>query len=150
MRVEQKIEALLKPTIESMGFDLWGIEYMPAGRHTLLRVYVDKEGGITVDECADVSRQVGAIMDVDDPISSEYRLEISSPGMDRLLFRPEQYARYKGKTVQVRTAVSVLGRRKLKGPMVDVSDTMVVIEVDGELFEVPYDIIEKANLVAEF
>ncbi len=151
MRLEEKLEKLLKPTIESMGFELWGFEYLPAGRHTVLRVFVDKEEtGVTVDDCATISRQISAIMDVEDPISSAYMLEISSPGMDRLLLKPSQFERYKGKTVQVRTAVGVLGRRKFKGPMRQVSDTMIVIEVDGELYEIAYDIIEKANLVAEF
>ena len=150
MNLEEKLEGLLKPTIESMGFDLWGFEYQPAGRHSILRVFVEKEEGINVDDCAAVSRQISAIMDVEDPISSAYMLEVSSPGMDRLLFKPSQFERYKGKTVQVRTAVGVLGRRKFKGPMVQVTDSMVGIEVDGELYEIEYDIIEKANLVAEF
>ena len=133
-----------------MGFELWGFEYLPAGRHSILRVFVEKEDGITVDDCADISRQISAIMDVEDPISSAYMLEVSSPGMDRLLFKPSQFERYKGQTVQVRTAVGVLGRRKFKGPMVQVTDSMIEIEVDGELYEIDYDIIEKANLVAEF
>lgn len=151
MNLEEKLEQLLKPTIESMGFELWGFEYLPAGRHSILRVFVDKQDtGITVDDCADISRQISAIMDVEDPISSAYMLEVSSPGMDRLLFTPSQYQRYVGKTVQVRTAVGVLGRRKFKGPMVQATDSMIEVEVDGELYEIAYDIIEKANLVAEF
>lgn len=134
-----------------MGFELWGFEYLPAGRHSLLRVFVEKEeGGINVDDCAAVSRQISAIMDVEDPISSAYMLEVSSPGMERLLLKPSQFKRYIGKTVQVRTAVGVLGRRRFKGPMVQVTDSTIEVEVDGELFEIEFDIIEKANLVAEF
>lgn len=151
MNLEEKLENLLKPTIESMGFELWGFEYLPAGRHSILRVFVERpDMGITVDDCAAVSRQVSAIMDVEDPISSAYMLEVSSPGMDRLLFKPEQYALYLNKPIQVRTAVGVLGRRKFKGPLVLVNDTMIGIEIDGELYEIPYDIIDKANVVAEF
>ncbi|GKT12404.1 MAG: ribosome maturation factor RimP [Thiomicrorhabdus sp.] len=151
MSLEEKLEGLLKPTIESMGFELWGFEYLPAGRHSLLRVFVEKEeGGINVDDCAAVSRQISAIMDVEDPISSAYMLEVSSPGMERLLLKPSQFKRYIGKTVQVRTAVGVLGRRRFKGPMVQVTDSTIEVEVDGELFEIEFDIIEKANLVAEF
>lgn len=151
LNLEEKLENLLKPTIESMGFELWGFEYLPAGRHSILRIFVEKSDmGITVDDCAAVSRQVSAIMDVEDPISSAYMLEVSSPGMDRLLFKPEQYKLYLDKPIQVRTAVGVLGRRKFKGPLVLVNDTMIGIEIDGELYEIPYDIIDKANVVAEF
>lgn len=133
-----------------MGFELWGFEYLPAGRHSILRVFVEKDDGITVGDCAAISRQVSAIMDVEDPISSAYMLEVSSPGMDRLLLKPSHFELYAGKVVQVRTAVAVLGRKKFKGPMVQVTDSMIGIEVDGELYEIDYDIIDKANLVAEF
>jgi len=151
LNLEEKLENLLKPTIESMGFELWGFEYLPAGRHSILRVFVEKSDmGITVDDCAAVSRQISAIMDVEDPISSAYMLEVSSPGMDRLLFKPEQYKLYLNKPIQVRTAIGVLGRRKFKGPLVLANDTMIGIEIDGELYEIPYDIIDKANVVAEF
>ncbi|MBF6056962.1 MULTISPECIES: ribosome maturation factor RimP [Thiomicrorhabdus] len=151
MTLEEKLENSLRPTIESMGFEFWGIEYMPAGRHSTLRVYVDREdSGITVDDCADISHQVSAILDVEDPISGAYNLEVSSPGMDRTLFRPEQYQRYQGQTVQVRTSTTVLGRKRFKGPMVSVDESKIGVEVDGELYEIPFDLIEKANLVAEF
>lgn len=151
MRLEDKLEGLFKPTIESMGFELWGFEYLPAGRHSILRVFIDKEDvGVTVGDCASISRQISAIMDVEDPISSAYMLEVSSPGMDRLLLKPSHFQRYQGKKVQVRTAIGVLGRKKFKGPMVQVTDTAIEIEVDGELYEIDYDIIEKANLVADF
>ncbi|WP_127470841.1 ribosome maturation factor RimP [Thiomicrorhabdus aquaedulcis] len=151
MTVEEKLENLLKPTIESMGFEFWGCEYLPAGRHSVLRIYVEKpDEGINVDDCADISRQISAIMDVEDPISTAYMLEVSSPGMERLLFNLEQYRRYEGKTVQIRTAISVLGRRRFKGPMLKVTESHIEIEVDGELFEIPFDVIDKANLVAEF
>ncbi|NPA72569.1 MAG: ribosome maturation factor RimP [Gammaproteobacteria bacterium] len=151
MSLEEKLEGLLKPTIESMGFELWGFEYMPAGRHSILRVFVEKpDMGINVDDCAAVSRQISAIMDVEDPITSAYMLEVSSPGMDRLLFTPEQYKQYEGQTVQIRTAIGVLGRRKFKGPLTAVRDTLVEMEIDGELYEIPFDIIDKTNVVAEF
>ena len=84
---EQKIEALLEPTIEALGFELWGLEYLSQGRHTLLRLYIDGENGVTVDNCAEVSRHVSGVLDVEDPITGEYTLEVSSPGVDRLLFR---------------------------------------------------------------
>lgn len=150
MILEKKLESLLKPTIESMGFELWAVEYMPAGRHSTLRLFVDKESGITVDDCADVSRQVSAVLDVEDPIDAAYNLEVSSPGLDRPLIKKEHFERYQGKTVRLRTAAAILGRKKFKGPMTQVSDEGIVVEVDGELYEIPFDLIDKANLVAEF
>lgn len=150
MRIEEKLEQTLKPTIESMGFEFWGIEYIPAGKLSTLRLYIEKQGGVTVDDCADVSYQVSAIMDVEDPITSAYNLEVSSPGMDRILFKPEQFVRYQGKEVQVRSSVAVLGRKRFKGTMQKVDDQGIVIEVDAELYEIPFDLIEKANLVAQF
>ncbi len=150
MRLEEKLEQLLAPTIESMGFELWGIEYIPAGKHSTLRIYIEKEGGVNVDDCSDVSRQVSAIMDVEDPISSAYNLEVSSPGMDRQLFKPEQFTRYKGEQVQIRTSIAVLGRKRFKGPMLTVTEDGIEVEVDAELYEIPFDLIEKANLVAVF
>ncbi|WP_321277611.1 ribosome maturation factor RimP [Thiomicrorhabdus indica] len=133
-----------------MGFELWGIEYIPAGKHSTLRIYIEKEGGVNVDDCSDVSRQVSAIMDVEDPISSAYNLEVSSPGMDRQLFKPEQFTRYKGEQVQIRTSIAVLGRKRFKGPMLTVTEDGIEVEVDAELYEIPFDLIEKANLVAVF
>ncbi len=151
MRLEDKLEELLAPTIETMGFELWGIEYLPAGRHTVLRVFIEQsEQGVTVDDCAMVSRQISALMDVEDPISSAYTLEVSSPGMDRLLLKPEHFKRYQGRNVQVRTSMSVLGRKRFKGPMCQVGDTAIEVEVDGERYEIEYAWIEKANVVADF
>jgi len=149
--IEEKIENTLKPTVESMGFDWWGMEYLPAGRHTLLRIFIEKaDGTVNSDETHAVCKQISAILDVEDVISSEFRLEVSSPGMDRLLFTPEQYARYEGKEVQVRTSLAILGRRRFKGLMTKVTDSGFEMEIDGELFEIPFDLIEKANVVPQF
>ena len=149
MTIEQKLEDLFKPTVESMGFELWAIEYIPAGRHTTLRVFVDKLGGINVDDCAAISRQLSAIMDVEDPISDQYMLEVSSPGLDRILIKPEHFKRYEGKSVRIRSAVAILGRKKINGLMTKVLDDAIEVEVDGELFEVPFGLIDKANLAIE-
>jgi len=147
--IEQKLEDLFRPTIESMGFELWAIEYIPAGRHTTLRGFADKQGGINVDDCAAISRQLSAIMDVEDPISDQYMLEVSSPGLDRVLIKPEHFKRYQGKSVRVRSAVAILGRKKINGLMTKVSDDAIEVEVDGELYEIPFGLIDKANLAIE-
>jgi ribosome maturation factor RimP len=148
--LEEKIQNLCQPTIESMGFDFWGCEYLAAGKHSTLRIYIDKPEGVTVDDCGLVSRQISAIMDVEDPISSAYMLEVSSPGVDRQLFRPEQYAPQKGRLLRVRTTSSIMGRRNFKGPLVEVTADHIEIEVDGEVFNIDFALIDKANLVIEF
>jgi len=88
---EQQIQALLEPTVEALGYELWGLEYLSQGRHSTLRLYIESEQGISIDDCAAVSEQVSSVLDVEDPITGEYTLEVSSPGMDRLLFKPDQY-----------------------------------------------------------
>ena len=93
---EALLTQLLRPTVESMGYSLWGIELISPGRRPTVRLYIDAESGVTVDDCAQVSHQVSGILDVEDPITGEYTLEVSSPGVDRLLFHPEHYPPYIG------------------------------------------------------
>lgn len=150
MALEEKIVQLVRPTIESLGFELWGCEYIPAGKHSTLRIYIESEMGVTVDDCGRVSRQISALMDVEDPIASAYMLEVSSPGMDRLLFTPEQFKAYEGEIIQVRTSSPVMGRKRFKGAMSQVNEQNIVVEVDGEPYELAYDLIDKANLVPQF
>jgi len=148
--LEEKIAQLVRPTVESLGFELWGCEYIPAGKHSTLRLFIESDAGVTVDDCGRVSRQISALMDVEDPISSAYLLEVSSPGMDRLLFTPEQFKAYEGEMVQVRTSSPVMGRKRFKGVMSQVSEKDIVVEVDGEAYELAFDLIDKANLVPQF
>jgi ribosome maturation factor RimP len=102
-KIELELTAMLEPAVEALGFELLGLEFVQAGRHSTLRVYIDHENGITVDNCADVSRQVSAILDVEDPITNEYDLEVSSPGVDRPLFKPAHYEQAQGEELRVRT-----------------------------------------------
>jgi len=148
--LEEKIAQLVRPTVESLGFELWGCEYIPAGKHSTLRLFIESDAGVTVDDCGRVSRQISALMDVEDPIASAYLLEVSSPGMDRLLFTPEQFKAYEGEMVQVRTSSPVMGRKRFKGVMSQVSEKDIVVEVDGEAYELAFDLIDKANLVPQF
>ena len=144
---EALIAELITPTIEALGLELWGIEHGSQGKFSLLRIYIDSEEGVTIDDCERVSRQVSAILDVEDPISGEYTLEVSSPGMDRPLFTEEQFKRYLGEVANVRTRGPINGRRKFKGTIVEVSDGTVVVNIDGENYQIPHAEIEKAALV---
>ncbi|AEG31639.1 ribosome maturation factor RimP [Thiomicrospira cyclica] len=150
MTLEQKIADLVTPAIEALGMTLWGCEYIAAGKDSTLRIYIDRpDVGVNVDDCALASRQISAIMDVEDPISSAYYLEVSSPGLDRPFFKPEQYLAYVNKTVNVRTRAPEMGRRKFKGTLVEVQAEQILVEVDREVYEIPFSNIDKANLVVE-
>jgi ribosome maturation factor RimP len=143
---DQQITDLLGATIEALGFELWGVEYLSQGRHSLLRVYIDAEQGITVEDCALVSQQVGSVLDVEDPITGEYTLEVSSPGMDRLLFRLDQYPGYVGEVVDLRLRTPFEGRRKFKGVLTGIEGEDVVIRVDDHEYLLPHSAIEKARI----
>lgn len=148
--IEQRLTEMLRDPVEALGFELWGIEFIRAGKHSILRVYIDHENGIDVDNCADVSHQVSAVLDVEDPINTEYYLEVSSPGMDRPLFHPEQYGRYIGEQLKLRLRLAVSGRRKMTGILEAAEEHDIRVNVDGETLSVRYDNIDKANLVPSF
>ena len=137
---------MLETTIEALGFELWGVEYLSQGRHSLVRIYIDAEAGISVDNCAAVSAQVGSVFDVEDPITGEYTLEVSSPGMDRLLFKLEQYSGYVGEIVDLRLRGAFEGRRKFKGVLKGVEGEDIVIQVDDHEYMLPHSAIEKARV----
>lgn len=145
-RKDQQITDLLRPTVEALGFGLWGIEYLSQGRHSLVRVYIDRPEGVTVDDCAAVSEQVSAVLDVEDPISGEYILEVSSPGMDRLLFSPEQYPDFVGETVELRLRSPFEGRRRFTGVLKGLEGADVIIQVDDHEYLLPHGAIEKARI----
>lgn len=146
MIIQDKIQALLGPTIESMGYVLWGCDYLAQGQHSLLRIYIDKKEGIGIEDCERVSRQVSALLDVDDPISGHYSLEVSSPGMPRPLFRREQYQDYIGQDVQLKLLTPIAGKRKFTGALVSVGEEVIVVDLGENLQEVPFSNIVKAYL----
>ena len=145
-----QLQAIIESAVTALGFELIGIEHLSQGRHSLLRIYIDHEDGIDVEDCAEVSRQVSAVLDVEDPIKGEYTLEVSSPGLDRPLFTEAHYQRYSGSLAEIRLRAPLEGRRKFRGRLQGVSDGKVLIEVDGVEYAVPLDGIEKANLIHEW
>lgn len=148
--LERKLVEMLKAPVEALGHQLWGLEYIQAGKHSILRLYIDNEKGIFIEDCAETSRQVSAVMDVEDPISTEYTLEVSSPGVDRPLFTAEQYKAYIGETVKVQLTMPVAGSRNLKGTVTGVDGQMLNLSVDGNELIVALDNIRKGNLIAKF
>lgn len=147
---EQQLTELLAPTVEAVGFELLGIEFIRAGKHSTLRLYIDHADGVNVDQCATVSREVSAVLDVEDPIQNEYFLEVSSPGLDRPLFNPEHFAKVVGQKIEVKLAIPQDGRRKFKGQLTHIEDDMLVVEVDGKPYRLLMDNVDKANLVPVF
>lgn len=143
------VEQLIEPVIVALGYEFVGVEYSPQGRQSLLRIYIDNPDGITVDDCERVSRQVSAVLDVEDPIQGQYRLEVSSPGLDRPLFTLEQFSRFVGKTVKLRLVAPKEGRRNFSGTLKQVDNESVMIEQDGEDLALPFGQIDKAHLVPE-
>ena len=147
-RANARLEQMIRPAVEALGFELVGIEQVSQGRHSMLRIYIDHEDGIIVDQCAEVSRQVSAVLDVEDPIHGEYTLEVSSPGVERPLFTLEQFANFIGQRVDVRLHMPVEGRRHFKGELLSVEGDDITLELgDDESLTCSMDDIDKAKLI---
>jgi len=145
--VTAKINELIRPTVEALDLDLWGIELLQQGKLATLRIYIESDAGITIDDCEKVSRQVSALLDVEDPIAGEYTLEVSSPGLDRPLFSVSQFTAFAGEVVSIKLRSPLDGRRKFKGSITAIDGDQICIEVDGEEFTLDHGDIEKANVV---
>jgi ribosome maturation factor RimP len=143
------LQELLAPSVAALGYELLGCIYISQGRHTVLRIYIDSANGISVADCERVSRQLSAVLDVEDPIAGTYSLEVSSPGIDRPLFTREQFLRFLGAQVNIKLHAPLEDRRHFKGRLINVVDANVIVNVDGKEFALPLANIAKANLVAE-
>jgi ribosome maturation factor RimP len=149
-KLEQNLNEMLTAPVEALGYEYVGIEFIRAGKYSTLRVYIDSPNGISVDDCADVSHQVSAVLDVEDPITTNYNLEVSSPGMDRPLFTEAHYQVIVGEDVSVRLRLPQDGRRNFKGQLLTCDGGMITVEVDGQQFSLALNNIEKGNLVPNF
>ena len=151
-----EIAALLAPTVESLGLELLGAEYLPAPGSATLRLYIDvpvdaEEGRLVgIEDCEAVSREVSAQLDVEDPITGNYTLEVSSPGIDRPLFTAAQFERFIGEAAKVTLQLPQQGRRRLQGRILRVEGGNIVFELDGAEFMVAFDNIDKAKLVPDW
>gem|GEM_PF-16927 len=145
-----KVLNLIEPAVSSLGFEFVGAEYLPSGKHSVLRIYIDHENGVTLDDCAKVSHQVSGILDVEDIIRGQYNLEVSSPGLDRPLFTKAHFQKFVGSQVKLVLAVAVDGRRKFQGILEQFDGVNVVLDVDGSTVELPFENIDRANLIPVF
>ena len=148
--LEQKLQELLQGSVEDLGCELWGIECQRVGRYLTVRLFIDKEGGVTVEDCATVSRQVSAVLDVEDPIADKYNLEVSSPGLDRPLFTLNQFERYLGQEILLHLRIPVADRRKWQGQLAKIENDMITLIVDGKEQVLAFGNIQKANVVPKF
>jgi ribosome maturation factor RimP len=146
----RKVTESVTPVLDEMGFELVDIEYLSQYGRWVLRIYADKEGGITLDECARVSREVGNLLDVKDIIPNEYVLEVSSPGLNRPLKKEKDFERAIGKNVKIKMVAPINGRRRFAGYLKKVVQGTVYLEIDNNLFALSGKDIEKANLVYDF
>lgn len=145
-RLISQLWAMIEPVLEPDGIELVELEFKPEIGRWVLRLYIDTPQGVTLDDCEQVSRQISALLDVKDPIGRPYSLEVSSPGINRVLRKEKDFMQFAGSPVRIRTSAKVEGRRNFHGVLKGVENSMIVIEVDGELFQISPDNLETARL----
>ena len=141
---------LFEPVVEDMGYQLIEIEYQPNPNYGVLRLYIDKEEGVLIEDCSAVSRQISAILDVEDPVPGKFNLEVSSPGMDRPLRRLEDFQQFIGDVVKIKTGMPFDGQRNFKGQLTGVEDDLIIVECENKEVRLPVAAIDKARLVPDF
>lgn len=145
------LQKIIAGVVEPMGYELVGIEFNSGSNNSgTLRIYIDHEDGITLDGCSSISRQLGAVLDVEDPIGGAYALEVSSPGLDRPLFKEQDFIRFAGHQVNIKLRDKVDGRRRYRGLLQGMDKDLVLVDIDGERWELPFELIDQARLVPEF
>ena len=144
---KEYIETLIKKDIKTLGYDIWGIELLGSSLNPTLRIFIDNENGVTVEDCEKVSKHVSKVIEADDTYSINSTLEVSSPGLDRPLFTAKQFEQFIGSEANMRTRHPVEGRRKFKGLITGVNENFVALNVDGLNFDLEVGNVEKANIV---
>ena len=141
------LEELFAPIVQGLGFELWGVQLRTSENHAHLKIFIDHDDGISVDNCSNVSHQLSGILDVEDPISVGYTLEVSSPGLDRPLIKRAHFEKYLGKEIKVRLGWVVKERRNFLGTLTKLDEEDITMMVDGELIEFPFNAVKRANLI---
>ena len=144
--LRERLIALIEPVLAQLGYELVELEYAAGRTNAVVRIFIDQPAGISVDDCERVSRDVAALLDVDDPIPTAYTLEVSSPGFDRVLRTPAHFARFVGERVFVELRAPRDGRRRYTGTLLAADDSGITVEVDKQKVEVPFGEIGKARL----
>jgi ribosome maturation factor RimP len=150
MDIADHAEELAKGVVQAQGLELVHVEFLPKGRSSLLRLYIDKPGGVSVDDCQRVSRHLSLLLEVEDFIDQHYILEVSSPGIERPLFKAEDYRRFSGKEIRLVTHGKIEGRKNFTGLLKGFSEGIVDLECQGVSYRIPLQEVKKANLVYRF
>jgi ribosome maturation factor RimP len=147
--MRERLFGLLEPVAAGLGYELIDVEWSSAGKSSVLRAYIDRTdgSGVSLDDCERASRAIGAVLDAENPVGHEYRLEVSSPGFDRPLKTAEHFARFAGSEARIELAEPIEGRRRFRGRLGGVDDGIVTIEVDRREWKLPLAGISKARLV---
>jgi ribosome maturation factor RimP len=147
--LRDQLGELLGPVVHGLGYELWEIEYAPRAGGGLLRLYIDAEDGISLEDCEKVSRAVSAVLDESDPIPGQYTLEVSSPGLDRVLRTRAHFERFAGERVKVEMMQLVNGRKRFQGRLQKVGESEITLEMDNGEVSLPIDDIHRARLVPD-
>jgi ribosome maturation factor RimP len=148
--IKERVNALAEQALADQNMELIDLEYRREGRGWVLRLYIDKENGITLDDCARVSQEIGTLLDVEDIIGTPYSLEVSSPGLNRPLKKEMDFIKYRGRLIKVKTFDPIDNRRNFKGKLREISEGRIGVEVDGGVITIPLTNVSKANLEYEF
>lgn len=149
-KVIDNVREILDSLLLEEGLELVDIQYRREGRGKVLRIYIDKLGGVTIGDCTKISRELGTLLDVNDIVTGPYTLEVSSPGLDRTLKKPRDFERFKGKKVKIKTKKEIQERKVFIGRLLDFINGVAQVEVDGHTYFIPHNEIEKANLELDF
>lgn len=147
----KKLDNIIRPVVKAMGYELWGVEVHQAGRHSLVRIYIDalaaaQKKNVGLDDCVKVNNQISALLDVEDPIKGQYTLEVSSPGLNRILFTDEQYKKFLGSLINLVLIKPEHGRKKFTGFLKSIDANNISIDVDGNIFVITKDNVKKSNV----
>lgn len=149
-KLEELLESLFRPVLEEKAVELVDLEFKREGRTHYLRVFIDKPGGVTLDDCSRVNQCLGEVLDLEDPISQSYCLEVSSPGLERPLKKDKDYTRFTGRKIKVKTYEPMDGQKVFKGILLGYQEGIVRLGQEGKEIGIPVDKISRANLVFEF
>lgn len=145
------ITEMIQGAVETVGYELIGVELLSRQKQgQLLRIYIDSENGINVDDCAKASHQISGVLETEDPIAGEFTLEVSSPGLDRPLFELAQYKPFIGRMVNIIMTEKINGQKKFKGTLQNIEDDLICLEIDHEIIRLAYEKIDRARLVIDF
>jgi len=146
----EHLVSLIEPIVEGLGYECVGIEYNPHPKNGLLRIYIDTENGVLVEDCTKVSHQVSGMLDVEDPIADNYQLEVSSPGADRPFFKISQFERFIGSTVTINLFKPINKQRKITGQIDSVDGEVILLQQADQNIEIPFQAMSKARLVPDY